>query len=88
MSRPSYRVEEYASEETTMKQVASNQQAKLACPSFMVISCSACFLTLKMEATCYSEMSAFKRQHNAIFQKIELLILKCGSIFLTSSHGW
>jgi hypothetical protein len=30
MSCPSYRVEEYANQETSMKQVASNQQAELA----------------------------------------------------------
>jgi hypothetical protein len=56
------RVEERAKQETSMKQIASR-----GC--FTLVSCMAHSSTLKMEATCSSEISGL---HGVISQKIVL----------------
>jgi hypothetical protein len=67
MSLP-FRLEEYAKQGISVKQVASRA-------AFTLVSCVVCSSTLKMEAICSSEIrSIFNELHCVIFQNIELFI--------------
>jgi hypothetical protein len=61
-----------------LEKSASIQQALLAIYTyFMLVSYPACSLTVKMDATCSSDATAFTDQHSIISHQPELFIMPC-----------